>query len=78
MADRNGRAVRTPGPGEPVSSLLPDRPTLAVVREVAAGCKVCDLYKRGTQAVPVHPSSILRAVQDLHQVAGEIARSSTS
>ena len=51
MADRNGRAVRAPGPGEPVSSLLPDRPTLAAVREVAAGCKACDLYKRGTQTV---------------------------
>jgi uracil-DNA glycosylase family protein len=40
-----------PKPGEPVSQLLPDRPTLATVREVAAGCKACDLYKRGTQTV---------------------------
>jgi DNA polymerase len=31
--------------------LLPDRPTLRAVREVAAGCKACDLYKRGTQTV---------------------------
>ncbi len=31
--------------------LLPDRPTLASVRAVAAGCKACDLYKRGTQTV---------------------------
>jgi DNA polymerase len=40
-----------PKPGEPVSQLLPERPTLAAVREVAAGCKACDLYKRGTQTV---------------------------
>jgi DNA polymerase len=40
-----------PQPGEPVPTLLPDRPTLDTVREVAAGCKACDLYKRGTQTV---------------------------
>jgi uracil-DNA glycosylase family protein len=40
-----------PKPGQPVSDLLPDRPTLASVREVATGCKACDLYKRGTQTV---------------------------
>jgi DNA polymerase len=34
-----------------VSELLPERPTLPAVREVAAGCKACDLYKRGTQTV---------------------------
>jgi DNA polymerase len=42
---------RNPKPGEPVSELLPERPTLAGVREAAAGCKACDLYKRGTQTV---------------------------
>jgi uracil-DNA glycosylase family protein len=30
---------------------LPDRPTLPGVRKIAAGCKACDLYKRGTQTV---------------------------
>ncbi len=40
-----------PQPGEPVSELLPGRPTLPSVRAVAAGCKACDLYKRGTQTV---------------------------
>lgn len=40
-----------PQPGEPVSQLLPDRPTLPAVREVARGCKACDLYRRGTQTV---------------------------
>ena len=45
------RQRREPRPGEPVSELLPERPTLAAVRAVAAGCKACDLYKRGTQTV---------------------------
>ena len=47
--------VRTPAhapkPGEPVPNLLPDRPTIDRVRDVAAGCKACDLYKRATQTV---------------------------
>jgi uracil-DNA glycosylase len=30
---------------------LPEHPTLEGVRAVAAGCKACDLYKRGTQTV---------------------------
>ena len=46
-----GSGSREPRPGEPVSDLLPERPTLSSVREVAAGCKACDLYKRGTQTV---------------------------
>ena len=40
-----------PAPGQPVSELLPEKPTLKTVREVAAGCKACDLYARGTQTV---------------------------
>jgi len=40
-----------PRPGEPVPDLIPDRPTLKTVADVAAGCKACDLYKRGTQTV---------------------------
>src|SRR3954465_8985620 len=40
-----------PKPGEPVPNLLPARPTLKSVADVAAGCKACDLYKRGTQTV---------------------------
>ena len=51
MAERRRPASREPKPGEPVSDLLPDRPTLSAVREVAAGCKACDLYKSGTQTV---------------------------
>jgi DNA polymerase len=34
-----------------VPELLPERPTLPKVREIAAGCKACDLYLRGTQTV---------------------------
>jgi uracil-DNA glycosylase len=30
---------------------LPDRPTLRSLREAAAGCRGCDLWKRGTQTV---------------------------
>ena len=51
MARRPDAPGRVPRPGEPVPNLLPDRPTLDTVREVAAGCKACELYKRGTQTV---------------------------
>ena len=40
-----------PRPGQPVPELLPDRPSIPKVRDVARGCKACDLYKRGTQTV---------------------------
>ena len=42
---------RTPRPGEPVPKLLPEHLTLETARDTAAGCKACDLYKRGTQTV---------------------------
>jgi uracil-DNA glycosylase family protein len=45
------KTAREPKPGEPVAELLPDRPSLKSVRDVAAGCKACDLYARGTQTV---------------------------
>jgi uracil-DNA glycosylase len=50
VTDREGSA-RSPRPGEPVSELLPERPTLRTVRQAASGCKACELYKRGTQTV---------------------------
>jgi uracil-DNA glycosylase len=40
-----------PRPGEPVTNLIPPRPTLSTVRSAAKFCKACDLYKRGTQTV---------------------------
>jgi uracil-DNA glycosylase len=51
VVERKKHGAHEPRPGEPVCDLLPDRPTLPAVREVAAGCKACDLYKRGTQTV---------------------------
>jgi len=42
---------RKPRRGTPVPDLLPDRPTLPKVRDVAKECKACDLYKTGTQTV---------------------------
>ncbi len=51
MPERRKRGAAEPRPGEPVRELLPERPSLRSVREVAAGCKACDLYKRGTQTV---------------------------
>jgi uracil-DNA glycosylase len=51
MTERRKRHPADAKPGEPVSELLPERPTLPAVREIAAGCKACDLYKRGTQTV---------------------------
>jgi uracil-DNA glycosylase len=51
MIERRRSSPVVPRPGEPVSELLPERPTLSTVREIAAGCKACDLYKRGTRTV---------------------------
>jgi len=48
---KKGARPLEPKPGEPVPALLPGRPTLKSVADVAAGCKACDLYKRGTQTV---------------------------
>jgi uracil-DNA glycosylase len=36
---------------ETAAPLIPPRPTLAALREAAAACKACDLWKRGTQTV---------------------------
>lgn len=33
------------------AALIPERPSLRVLREAASGCKACDLWKRGTQTV---------------------------
>lgn len=33
------------------SDLIPDRPSLPSLREAAAACRACDLWKRGTQTV---------------------------
>jgi len=36
---------------ETAAPLIPARPTLAALREIAARCQACDLYKCGTQTV---------------------------
>src|SRR5215210_5888102 len=51
VAEKRRRGAGPPRPGEAVPDLLPDRAALPKVREIAAGCKACDLYKRGTQTV---------------------------
>src|SRR5688500_20399949 len=33
------------------SALIPDRPSLPSLREAAADCRACELWKRGTQTV---------------------------
>jgi uracil-DNA glycosylase len=43
MASRRPASTATP--------LIPPRPTLASLRAAAAGCRACDLWKRGTQTV---------------------------
>lgn len=37
--------------GETAAAPIPPRPTPAKLREAAAGCRACDLWKRGTQTV---------------------------
>ena len=38
-------------PTESAADLIPNRPTLAAVREAAKNCRACDLWRRGTQTV---------------------------
>jgi uracil-DNA glycosylase len=38
-------------PEETAAALMPPRPTLASLRQAAAGCKACALWQRGTQTV---------------------------
>jgi DNA polymerase len=37
--------------GETAAPLVPPRPTLPALRQAAAGCRACDLWRRGTQTV---------------------------
>src|SRR2546423_5807166 len=37
--------------GPPVAELLPDRLTLPALREQAAGCRACELWRTGTRTV---------------------------
>jgi uracil-DNA glycosylase len=52
VAERSGSPPRKrPKAGTPVADVLPERPSLAAVREAASGCRACDLYARATQTV---------------------------
>jgi len=42
--------MRTKPTGD-AAKLIPDRPTIATLREAAADCQACDLFVRGTQTV---------------------------
>jgi DNA polymerase len=39
------------GEGLPARALIPEQPSLPGLKEAAAGCQACDLYKTGTQTV---------------------------
>jgi DNA polymerase len=43
--------ARASAVADTAASLIPDSPTLPRLREAAAGCRACDLWKRGTQTV---------------------------
>src|SRR6266545_834480 len=49
--------------GAPVEELLPERPTVPALREAAAGCRACELWRTGTQTVfgegGAHPELML-------------------
>ena len=40
-----------PAPAETAEPLVPERPSLFKLREAAAGCRACSLWKTGTQTV---------------------------
>ena len=40
-----------PVAASPALELIPEQPNLPALREAAAGCRACDLYKTGTQTV---------------------------
>src|ERR671919_2185141 len=62
---------------ETAAPLIPPRPTLRSLREAAAHCTACHLYKRGTQTVfgegPKHATMMLVGEQpgDYEDVAGK-------
>jgi uracil-DNA glycosylase family protein len=47
----NMRDAETATTGPPVEELLPERPGLDALREAAAGCRACELWRLGTRTV---------------------------
>jgi hypothetical protein len=64
----------------PAASIIPEHPTLEILRESAAGCKACDLWKTGTQTVfgegapddETRRREMARFVDDLKRVAAVV------
>ena len=75
MTNRRKGSPVDPKPGGPVSQLLPERPTLTTVREIAAGCKAGDLYKRGTRTVFGEGPRKAEMMLDLRTIAREMSNS---
>ena len=51
LFDQPGDASRTGETEGTAAAYLPERLSLSTLREAAAGCKACDLWKTGTQTV---------------------------
>jgi uracil-DNA glycosylase family protein len=51
-----------PSSGETAASLVPAKPSLPNLRRAAAGCRACDLWRRGTQTVFGEGSSRARVM----------------
>jgi len=51
--EQPGLGLEPPRVGQPSAAeeLIPQAPTLSGLRDAAAGCRACDLYKTGTQTV---------------------------
>jgi uracil-DNA glycosylase len=61
--DVNNVAVMRRASEAPTAApLIPPRPTLSLLRELAACCQACDLYKRATQTVSGEGSRSARAM----------------
>ena len=59
---------------ETAAALVPPRPSLTKLREAAAGCKACPLWKTGTQTVfgEVSLKAEIMFVGDLKTVARHV------
>jgi uracil-DNA glycosylase len=49
--DGYATGVEPPPEGTPVEELIPERPTLERLRETAAACRACELWRSGSQTV---------------------------
>jgi len=61
MLSESGVPARSPS-GKSAAPLVPRKPTLPKLRQAAAGCRACDLWKRGTQTVFGEGSSRTRVM----------------